>query len=241
MSYYSLLTCSTIEKGTSSIHPWYGSDIFDLDQFINDSRKIVINQFRFPRGIKTAGFKEIRWTSPYLHGKYLHDYLEFINLIFKDVKFIFLTRDLHEIYESQVRAGFGTQEKGYDYFSEHVIDFYEKMRSSNLPIFEIDYKDITFLSEKMVSMFEFLDADYNVDRIRSIISTEHSFANAKKFTSTALVPSTLLSTAAPTQPPERSADYTGIELEVGGTVVRIGPQASEPQIRAVIRGLKSRL
>ncbi|MBE7202424.1 MAG: transposase [Parafilimonas terrae] len=45
---------------------------------------------------------------------------------------------------------------------------------------------------------------------------------------------------APTLPPERAADCAGIELEIGGVVVRIGVHASEPQIRAVIRALRPR-
>jgi transposase len=45
---------------------------------------------------------------------------------------------------------------------------------------------------------------------------------------------------APTRPPERAAQSAGIELEIGGVVVRIGAHASEAQIRAVIRALRPR-
>ncbi|WP_246685505.1 transposase [Methylobacterium sp. WL103] len=39
--------------------------------------------------------------------------------------------------------------------------------------------------------------------------------------------------------PHRQAACTGIEVEVGGVLVRVGPDAGEAQIAAVIRALKA--
>lgn len=52
--------------------------------------------------------------------------------------------------------------------------------------------------------------------------------------------SALPSVPSPMRSPERAADGAGIELEIGGAVVRIGAHASEAQIRAVIRALRPR-
>jgi len=63
--------------------------------------------------------------------------------------------------------------------------------------------------------------------------TPMTFVPATTPVASALPPPT-----APTRSPERAADGAGIELEIGGAVVRIGAHASEPQIRAVIRALR---
>lgn len=162
-------------------HPWYGGYSLSPDRLITDARKIFEDQVAFPESTKVAGFKEIRWTSADLGDATLDGYMRFLTLVLGEVKFIFLTRNIQEVYDSQKRAGFDLSNMDLDRFSEISSDFYRSIRAVELPIYEIDYSEITQISEKMISMYKFLDLEFDHERVASILSTDHSYANARSY------------------------------------------------------------
>ncbi|MFH6786598.1 MULTISPECIES: sulfotransferase [Methylobacterium] len=172
---------SNSDEAVLPTHPWYGGYSFSPDRFIADARKTFEDQLAFPKGTTVAGFKEIRWTPADLGDVSLDEYMHFLILLLGDVKFVFLTRDIQDIYESQKRAWLNADDMDFDTFSESASHFYKTVRSIDLPIYEIDYSEITHISDKMINMFEFLNIDFDEERIASILATEHSYANARHY------------------------------------------------------------
>lgn len=165
---------------TLPTHPWYGGEYFDQKKFMIDIRRIFDEQLAFPKGTSLAGFKEIRWTQDWLRNVSLSEYIDFLQLLFGDLKIIFLTRDINDIYISQTRAGFPNMEKDFQHFSRHVEKYYSDMRSIQMPVFEIDYNDLLSVSHRMIKMFDFLNIDYEFKNVEQVLSTEHSYANSNK-------------------------------------------------------------
>ncbi len=161
-------------------HPWYGGHSFDEQKFISSARKIFNEQLAFPYGTKLAGFKEIRWSKSELRNNTIKEYMNFLDTLLKGVKIVFLTRNIKDIFESQIRADFDHTGINFEHFVEGAENFYSEIRSVSIPVFEIDYDDITHISAKMNKMFDFLEVEFDIKKINLIISTKHSYANARK-------------------------------------------------------------
>lgn len=161
-------------------HPWYGGNHLNPDKFLRDFVKIFNEQLAIPDGTRIAGFKEIRWLPSHLRKYSLTEYIYFLHDLLKNVKFVLLTRNSEDVYNSQIRAGFDLSGQDLQYFSMMAGNFYREMRSIDLPIFELDYSDIVNNSYKIPEMFDFLELRYDAEIVKSVLEFEHSYANSSR-------------------------------------------------------------
>ena len=165
------------KKGQNSLKvksPWFGAAFFDENRFIKDARKLVFNQLN-PDKLKLSciGFKEIRYANKEIDSIRLHEYLNFLEKLFPNPAFIFLTRDHDQVLNS---GWWKTMNKEKN---KAVLEKFEKnialycINKSN--VFTIDYADMVNRSEKLHDMLRFLGAPYNDINIKKVLDIKHSF------------------------------------------------------------------
>lgn len=160
-------------KSLEVTSPWYGAPLLNENTFLEDARKLVLNQLN-PTAlqINCIGFKEIRYIDGSFSAKKLHAYMDFLEKLFPNPVFIVLTRDHNQVLKSgwwQNQDAKLTEAKLNEF--EKNISHYMKHKSN---IFHIDYSDITGQTQKLKGMFDFIGAPYNKAAIKKVLSTPHS-------------------------------------------------------------------
>ena len=172
---YSALAQSKRRGGAKPNHPFYGIDKADLTGFIAMCRQAVYKVLAVPRpwlsGPTTIGFKEVRYLQ--MGERDLLEYIDFMDMIFPDPVYVFLTRD----HEKVASSGFYKSKKNKRKLAEKLAACdrkFENIASRRTNTFSIDYKDLKADSEPLRELFAFAGLAYHPDRIEKILKTDHS-------------------------------------------------------------------
>lgn len=162
------------EYSLSVTHPWFGAAWLDEQRFLQDARELVFHQLvpenagTFPQCI---GFKEIRYLS--FNNSELNAYLNFLNKLFPNPAFIFLTRDHGQVLQSawwkneeEVKA-----KKNLEQF-EATISTYVQEKNF---VFTLDYQDMTDRTPRLKQLFDFLGAPYIEEKVAQVLAVKHSY------------------------------------------------------------------
>ncbi|WP_458735155.1 sulfotransferase [Zobellella taiwanensis] len=169
----------TIEKhGNAKIpsHPFFGSHELDLKKFLNDAYTLIKNQLIKNDDLSTWGFKEIRYTPSRIsdeNGFILLDYLDFMNLLFPNSAFLFLTRKHTDVIDSAFWRRLEKNKALYEINKfEEVAKTWSQDKNNT---FWIDYSHLKENNSKLIEMHDFLGLSYQALRIKKVINTEHSY------------------------------------------------------------------
>lgn len=178
-SYKSLLnTINNHSAAEDPTHPFYGSKDLNENKFITDAYTLIKNQLTSKhKNILNWGFKEIRYTPERLNQEQpdeLSNYLDFLNILFPNAAFIFLTRE----HKNVINSAFWNKKRSQH--ALHEIQYFEKEAKSwsktKDNCFWIDYKHLTLATQHLEYLFNFLDFPFNKEKIKSALDTEHSYA-----------------------------------------------------------------
>jgi hypothetical protein len=154
-------------KHSVSSHPFFGSEFLEPDAFEVDARATFLRQAAVPPGIRTTGFKEIRWRSSDLGGHNLWSYLRFLARVFPGVKFIHLTRDFEQVCASSWWPLYDREELHDEANSLTLL-----MRNAPVPVFELDFAQLVAVD--LAPMFEFLDELFHAERVGELVKVRHN-------------------------------------------------------------------
>lgn len=160
-------------KSLEATSPWYGAALLDENRFIEDARKLVLNQLN-PDALQLncIGFKEIRYIDKDFSLKKLYEYMGFLEKLFPNPAFIALTRDHDQVMSSGwwQKQDVKKAEARLTEFEEY-ISYYSKNKNN---VFHIDYSDMINQTQNLQKMFEFIGAPYNKVAVESVLSIPHS-------------------------------------------------------------------
>lgn len=154
--------------------PWFGIGQVDFKQlmegFRHVARTIVLSDRNDDEGVACFGFKEVRYHEV---GERLTEYLKFLELLFPEPAFLFLTRDLGDVLKSgwwkerdpdEVRRGLSETEDRFAAFAEDRRN-----------CFQLTYQDMVARTDRLRAMFDFLGAPYRPDVLDIVLTTPHSY------------------------------------------------------------------
>jgi hypothetical protein len=157
------------ERGSQA--PFFGAHLVDaapIREHIRSICRSFVNS-NLPEGTVITGFKEIRYDMPDLE-----DYLLFIDSLFAESSFVFLTRDIDEVINSAFwksvvpSAAKAKLEAMYERF---------KVAASRLQpkAFTLDYADISGPTARLGDLFDWLGLDFEEQRAAPVLSSPHSY------------------------------------------------------------------
>ncbi len=161
--------------GDAPTEPWYGCQFLNEDYLIEHGRelmrRVVLGDRAADNSIECYGFKETRYVN--MKPDFLYDYIDFVAQLFPDPAIVFNTRELAQVVKSawwkekdEERTAEMLQQ------TEKVFDAYAAKNSN---CFQITYEDVVGKTKRLESLFEFLGAPYNLDKIESVLSRPHSY------------------------------------------------------------------
>lgn len=160
--------------------PFYGAKHLDPEAFMNDARALVRRQILAGDAAQCWGFKEIRYTPRELahSGQYaLAPYLDFLDALFEKPLFVFLTRDMDEIADSQWWKTFPRE----DVIGElsGFLDAARRWSSGRDNVCWLDYRNIVARDATFRNLFATLGAPYDEARIEHAMGEEYSWGNKR--------------------------------------------------------------
>lgn len=163
---------------TDDTVPFFGASYFDESKFLTDAQNLLFNQLNPDNSsYECLGFKEIRYIPSSLtsrSGSYeLSQYLDFLEKLMPQSAFIFLTRNHEDVSTSEFWKN-KAQTHAFDEMQkfENVGKNWSKKRNN---CFWIDYSELILKEKKLKALFTFLAADFDAEKIDSVMSKEHSY------------------------------------------------------------------
>ncbi len=166
---------------------FYGAHKIDMDSFIKNMQTTVKNiiladKIKDP-DIVCYGFKEIRYL-PYdndfcVEATDFSDYLDFLNLLFPNVCFVFNTRNIDDV----IKSGWWKNRDPIETTkilnqAEELFKNYHYIHPDNS--FMISYEDIVSQNNNLKLLYDFIGVAYDSKSILSVLSKEHSYAPKEK-------------------------------------------------------------
>jgi hypothetical protein len=169
-AYQSILTSQPRMETSTPRSPWFGVRTFSEETFFNDAAAMIFSQFiDVPlESLKAIGFKEIRWM--FDEKTPLWGVLDFIEKLFPNAKFIFLTRDRAQMMKSGWWIG---EDNSVTHF---ILDQFELL-ARHAPVknlFEIDYSNLVTGDAKLLELCSFLGQRYS-EKIEKTLQLEHGY------------------------------------------------------------------
>lgn len=161
---------------TAPTSAWFGAELLDEEQFIEDARGLIRNQLQpADQGqLLCLGFKEIRYLNSQIGRGRIDLYLSFLARLFPEPAFIFLTRDHAQVVNSAWWKNMD-QRSVISSLTEFERDMHHFAGEKPWTYF-ISYEDMVNGSSRLKGMFDFLGAPYDEEKIRGILETPHSYA-----------------------------------------------------------------
>jgi Sulfotransferase family len=169
-AYQSVLVTRSMRSSPTPRSPWFGAHSFSEETFLNDAASMIFSQFiDVPlESLKAIGFKEIRWL---FEGKTpLWGVLDFIEKLFPNAIFIFLTRDRAQMMKSGWWIGEDNSETHF------MLDQFELL-TRHAPVkklFEIDYSNLVAGDSRLMELCSFLGQPYS-EKIEKTLQLKHNF------------------------------------------------------------------
>lgn len=177
-SYWSLIR-SKSEQGwdvaMQPTNPWFGAPALSPELFLRDAGEMIRRQLLAdvdPETVSCLGFKEIRYPGLGNRGEDLPKYLSFLERLFPETAFIFLTRDIASV----IRSGWWQESNPAD-VTKHLTQFEQSVRkwsSGRSNFFHVDYSDLAGHSPRIAELFAFLGAPYDRAAADAVLRTKHS-------------------------------------------------------------------
>ena len=172
---YDTLIQTRRRGGNTPNRPFFGIKEADVDGFLDLCRQSVTKILapggsRWRPGPTTIGFKEIRYHN--MSESDLSDYVDFMDMIFPDPLFVFLTRDHDQVLSS----GFYAKKKNKDKLAEQLKECDEnfaKVAANKKNSFEITYKDLAD-GDRLRALFAAAGLTYDPEKIRAVLKIDHS-------------------------------------------------------------------
>ena len=162
-----------------STRPWFGAAEFDSARFMDDARRLVINQLcPTPGAYRCIGFKEIRYLETDrepghpLTDRRLREYLWFLVRLFRNPAIILLRREHEEVVHS---AWWSNNDP--ERVRARLVEFEAscaRFASNYRHAFAIDYADVAGCTARLRELFDFLGATYEEDKVAEVLAREHS-------------------------------------------------------------------
>ena len=161
--------------GAAQNHPFYGINKTDLPGFLSLCQQAVDKVLMPGGGLfggpTTIGFKEIRYLN--MEEGELSNYLDFMQLIFPDPLFVFLTRD----HEQVLSSGFYIKKNNKEKIAGQLAacdKAFANIVASRRNAFAIDYADLKADSARLRDLFAAAGLEYDPARIASVLKVDHS-------------------------------------------------------------------
>ena len=149
-------------------HPWWGIDGYRDETALRDMRMLMLETVLRPDpGTRVVGFKEIYWMPDRLP-----DYLAFIRAVFPGARFVLNTRNLDDVAKSKWWA------RNPD--ALHELELMEKQYVDALAAlgddaYRVHFDDYVADPVVLRGLFEWLGEPWNEQRVRAVMSVEHSY------------------------------------------------------------------
>ena len=161
--------------------PWFGAYALNEDVLLNDMRNLFFKQL-YPDGSmhRILGFKEIRYLPPDLRASSapypasLFGLLDFYKILFRNVKFIFHTRDYGQVIQSAWWPG-GNAEETINHFTSFDAAVAQYSAENPDICYHTTYADILANAEVVKGLFAFIGAEYNEASVNKVLNTKHSY------------------------------------------------------------------
>lgn len=172
---YDALVRARQRGGAQPNHPFFGIKDADAEGYLDLCRKAVRTVLA-PRatrftGPTTIGFKEIRYLD--MSEGELRKYIAFLEKIFPDPVFIFLTRDHKDVATSGFYVKLAKKINVVEQLEACDRNF-AKIAAEKDNTFSIGYTDLKLDSEKLKSLFGFIGLNYDKAEIARILQIDHS-------------------------------------------------------------------
>ena len=148
--------------------PYFGIDEYASDQAVSDMRALVVrNLLRPSPGVRVVGFKEIRWFQ-----REWEDYLDFIERLFPDARFIINTRNLNEVAKSQWWAKCDDPLATLTRQEERLDRIAERLDGT---AYRVHYDDYVADSRVLSGLFAWLGEPFDRSVVDDVMSRRHSY------------------------------------------------------------------
>jgi hypothetical protein len=160
----------SMRRDLDSTDAWYGIDKYDQAQAMSQLRRVALDTVLRPEpDTRVVGFKEIRWWHKDWRG-----YLEFLQELFPDARFVINTRD-HEAVAKSLWWGKRPKENVL-----RLLDRYEQRlrRIENFlgpAAYRIHYDDYVADPGTLTGLFEWLGEPFDRDAVDEVMGVNHSF------------------------------------------------------------------
>jgi hypothetical protein len=148
-------------------HPWYGIDQYPVEVAAARMRQLVIDTLLRPEpGTRVTGFKEIRWWMP----KPV-EYLNFIQTLFPEARFILNTRNLDDVARSSWYINKPNAREDLEGVEQRIKDAVARRGDRS---YHIHYDDYVRDSSVLRGLYEWLGEDYDPAQVADVMATRHS-------------------------------------------------------------------
>ncbi|HET8561585.1 MAG TPA: sulfotransferase [Marmoricola sp.] len=156
------------EEPSDSTHPWFGLDEYPRQLALAEISRLIHDTLLRPEpDTRVTGFKEIRWQQPDLI-----DYLRFLQRLFPGARFVFNTRNHEDVVQSKWWA------KGQNPLAEVArIETIQAAAAEALgdAAYRVHYDDYVHDPGALRGLFAWLGEEFDEERIRTVMSIQHSY------------------------------------------------------------------
>jgi len=172
---YEALVKARQRGGAQPNHPFFGIKDANVDGYLSLCKQAV-NTVLSPgatrfSGPTTIGFKEIRYLD--MPEGELRKYVAFLEQIFPDPVFVFLTRNHEEVASSGFYVKLAKNTNVIEQLQTCDRNF-AKIAGERDDAFSIDYKDLKLDSDRLKELFAFIGLNYDEAEIARILQIDHS-------------------------------------------------------------------
>ncbi|MFJ6216523.1 sulfotransferase [Streptomyces sp. NPDC092296] len=149
-------------------HPWWGIDGYPEDAALAEMRHLVLETLIRPRPeSRIVGFKEICWPE-----EDLAEYVAFLRQLFPGARFVFNTRQLADVARSKWWATMPDALDRLTLIEKRMAAVVEDLGSSAI---RVHYDDYCADVEALRPLHEWLGAEFDVERVRTVMAVRHSY------------------------------------------------------------------
>jgi hypothetical protein len=160
------------EVPTTPRSPWHGIDGYPPDLAIAAIRSLVTQTLLRPApDTRVVGFKEIRWPS-----RDLPAFLDFIQELFPDARFVVNTRDLDAVARSGFWANRPDARATVEAAEARLLAATDALGDR---AYRVHYDDYVADPASLEGLFAWLGEEFDLERVRVVMSRRHSYDPAR--------------------------------------------------------------
>jgi hypothetical protein len=149
-------------------HPWWGIDGYRDETALRDMRTLMLETVLRPDpGTRVVGFKEIYWMP-----ERLPDYLAFIRTVFPGARFVLNTRNLDDVAKSKWWARNADARHELELMEKQFVDGLAELGDD---AYRVHFDDYVADPSVLRGLFEWLGEPWDEERVRAVMSVEHSY------------------------------------------------------------------